>query len=114
MKQLENIGVSELKTVLKWLKLYSSLVSKIGNRGKNLFHRELEWKNSYRLEYTSSMEENTAWKQGEKAFKKSFGITPSREEVVFIQNDDIEGGIKIFSNDDMVDFSLSMAINQIK
>ena len=114
MKQLENIQANELKTVLKWLKLYSSLVAKIGSRGKDLFHRQLEWKNSYKLEYTSSMKEDTAWKQWEKAFKKSFGITPSREEVVFIQNDEIEGGIKIFQNDDMVDFSLSMAINQIK
>ena len=60
------------------------------------------------------MDKDSAWKQAESAFKKSFGITPSRDEVIFIQNDDIEGGIKIFQNDDMVDFSLSMAINQIK
>jgi len=114
MEKLDNLKVGELKLVLKALKLYSSLSSKIWNRWKVLFHRELDWGYSYKVEYTQAMWKDSAWKQAESAFKKSFWTAPSKKEVVFVENDKIEWGIKIFRNDDMVDLSLSMAINQIK
>ncbi|MCD5380723.1 hypothetical protein LR004_02245 [Candidatus Gracilibacteria bacterium] len=114
MEKLDNLKAGDLKAILKGLKLYSGLTAKIGKRGKDLFHRELDGTHSYKVEYTSSQGKDSAWKQASSAFKKAFGTTPKQTEVVFIQNDEIEGGIKIFRNDDMVDLSLSMAINQIK
>ncbi len=114
MKKLETLQLSELKAVLKWLKLYSDITRKIGKRWKALFHRTLSWTNSYKVEYTSSMKKETAWKQAQKAFQKSFGETPSEKEVTFVENDTIFGWIKIFQNDDMLDLSLSKAMNQIK
>lgn len=114
MEKLDNLKAADLKIILKWLKLYSGLTAKIWKRGKDLFHRELDGWYSYKIEYTSSMWIDSAWKQGESAFEKSFWTAPVKTEVDFIENDKIDGGIKIFKNDDMVDLSLSMAINQIK
>jgi len=114
MEKLEKLNSSELKIVLKWLKLYDDLSRKLGNRWKAIFDRKLSWKNSYKIEYTSAMTIDSAWEKAGSAFEKAFWSIPVKEDVVFIQNDTIFWGIKIFRNDDMIDLSLSKAIDQIK
>ncbi|MDQ7009759.1 MAG: hypothetical protein Q9M94_05700 [Candidatus Gracilibacteria bacterium] len=114
MEKLEKLNSSELKIVLKGLKLYSDLSRKLGNRGKAIFGRELSGKKYYKVEYTSALNEEKVFIQAQNAFNKAFGIIPKKEDIVFIQNDTIFGGIKIFENDNMVDLSLSKAIDQIK
>ncbi len=114
MEKLETLKTEELKGVLKWLKLYYDLTRKIWKRGKKIFNREVSWENNYKVEYFSSMNLDDVLKQSSSVFKKSFWVEPKKDEVVFIKNDDILWGIKVFQNDDMVDLSLSMAVNQIK
>ena len=57
---------------------------------------------------------DNVWEKAEKAFEKAFSVKPDKKDVVFIKNNTIFWGIKIFKNDDMVDLSLSKAIDQIK
>ena len=84
------------------------------NRWKTIFSNTLSWEKSYKVEHTSTMWEESAWEKAEEAFLKAFWDTPKKENISFIKNDTIFGGIKIFRNDDMVDLSLSKAIDQIK
>jgi len=114
MEKIEKLNSSELKTVLKWLKLYSDLTKKLWNRWKSIFKNKLSWESSYKVEYTSALWVDSAWSKAEIAFKKAFSVEPKKENVSFIINDDIFGWIKIFKNDDMVDLSLAKAIDQIK
>jgi len=114
MENLEKLNSSELKIVLKWLKLYSDLSKKLGNRWKAIFSRKLSWKDFFKVEYTSAMNIDNAWEKAEWAFEKAFSIKPDKKDVVFIENNTIFWGIKIFKNDDMIDLSLSKAIDQIK
>jgi len=114
MEKLENLNSGELKEVLKWLKLYSDLSRKLGNRWKSIFSRKLSWKKLYKVEYTSALTEELAFERANWAFDKAFWCTPKKEDIVFIKNDTIFWGIKIFENDNMVDLSLSKAIDQIK
>ena len=114
MENIEKLNSSELKTVLKWLKLYSDLTKKLGNRGKAIFGRELSWKKSYKVEYTSAITKDLAFDKASNAFQKAFWVIPNKEDIVFIENNTIFWGIKIFENDSMVDLSLSKAIDQIK
>jgi len=114
MEKLEKLNSSELKIVLKWLKLYSDLSRKLWNRWKAIFDRELSWKNLFKVEYTSTSNIDNVWDKAELAFEKAFSVKPDKKDVVFIKNNTIFWGIKIFKNDDMVDLSLSKAIDQIK
>ena len=114
MENLEKLNSGELKIVLKWLKLYRDLSRKLWNRWKAIFDRELSWKNLFKVEYTSTSNINNVWGKAELAFEKAFSVKPDKKDVVFIKNDTIFWGIKIFKNDDMVDLSLSKAIDQIK
>lgn len=114
MEKIEKLNSSELKVILKWLKLYSDLTKKIWNRWKAIFDKKISWKNTYKVEYTSSIGLELAWKKAVIAFEKAFSKTPKKEKVTFVLNDSILWGIKIFKNDDMVDLSLWKAIDQIK
>lgn len=114
MEKLENLNSSELKIVLKWLKLYSDLTKKLGNRWKTIFNKKISWENLYKIEYTSSINKDLAFEKATLAFKKAFWESPKKEEIKFIQNNDLFWGIKIFKNDSMIDLSLSKAIDQIK
>ena len=114
MENIEKLNSSELKTVLKWLKLYSDLTKKLGNRWKAIFKNKLLGTKSYKVEYTDALWEEKAWGKANIAFKKAFWNTPKKEEVSFIVNNEIFGGVKIFEDDNMIDLSLSKAIDQIK
>ena len=114
MEKIEKLTSSELKIVLKWLKLYEDLTKKLWNRGKSIFNKKLSWEKSYRVQYSSSMTEDNVWDLVKDAFLKSFWDEPDRKNVVFSKNDSFFWGVKIFRNDSMVDLSLSKAINQIK
>ncbi len=114
MEKLEKLNSGELKKVLKWLKLYRDLSRKLWNRWKAIFNRELSWKDLYKVEHTSTMSKNIAWERAIIAFEKAFWKKLKKEDVIFVENDSIFWGIKIFRNDDMIDLSLSKAIDQIK
>jgi len=114
MEKIENLNSSELKTVLKWLKLYRDLSRKLWNRWKSIFKNMLSWQKSYKVEYTSAISKDEAYKEAIPAFKKSFSVEPKKENIVFIKNNTIFWGIKIFEDDKMIDLSLAKAINQIK
>jgi len=113
MEKIEKLNSVELKLVLKWLKLYSNLTKKLWNRWKAIFDKEISWSNTYKIEYTSSIGKEWAWEKATVAFEKVFWESPKKEKVSFILNDYILWWVKIFKNDDMVDLSLSKAINKI-
>jgi len=113
MEKIEKLNSVELKLVLKWLKLYSNLTKKLWNRWKAIFDKEISWNNTYKIEYTSSIGKEWAWEKATVAFEKVFWESPKKEKVSFILNDDILWWVKIFKNDDMVDLSLSKAMDQI-
>jgi len=114
MEKIEKLNSSELKAILKWLKLYSDLTKKLWNRWRSIFNNKLSGQKSYKVEYTSALWKDSAWEKSKLAFKKAFWEKPKKENVSFVINNDIFGGIKIFEDDNMVDLSLSKAIDQIK
>lgn len=113
MNTIKNLKIWELKSVLKQLKLYWNLSKKIGNRWKRLFHRTLNNTHSYKIEYMPSMWKEIAWNISQKSFQKAFWILPNKEDVAFVENTALLGGIKIFQDDAMLDLSLSMVAHQI-
>jgi hypothetical protein len=63
------------------------------------------------VEYFPALGEDAAWTQAQEVFKKSFWSTPKREEVVFVENAKIKGGMKVYCDDNMVDLSYKKVEN---
>ena len=69
---------------------------------------------SYVVEYFPSIDKETAYKEALAIYKKVFSLTPKKEEIEFVQDEDLEGGIKVYKDDLMVDISYSKYKNFLK
>ncbi|PID86568.1 hypothetical protein CSB08_00095 [Candidatus Gracilibacteria bacterium] len=111
---IEKLNKSDLQKLLKSLKFYRNVKSKLGNRGKRIFDRVYNGKSFYKVEYFSKMDKSDVWDEAKKVYKKSFGISLDKKEVLFIKNDSILGGIIVFKDDEIVDLSFSKIKNSLK
>lgn len=66
------------------------------------------------VEYFPALGENDAYSQSEKIFKKSFNLTPDKNEIVFLPSEDIKGGMKVYVDDSMVDMSFKNIENKMQ
>jgi len=102
---LEGKNLLDLQKLLKNLKLYKDLSQKLGNRWKKLFDSIINNKSIYKVEYFDAMSEEKALDEALKAFKKIFGKEPKKEYIVLKKKSSLEGWIRIFKDDNLVDLS---------
>lgn len=114
MTNLDWLNKQELQELLKNLKTYKELVSKVGNRWKSIFAQIFEWKNEFKVEYFTALDEDYVWEEASNIFKKVFGETPTREQVVFEKTDKVLGWMKLYMNDNMIDMSFLKFYNLVK
>lgn len=111
MKQLENIDLTQAKEILKNLRTYTDMSKKLGLRGRKLFMKNFTGTQSFTVEYFPALWENSAWEKAQDVFSKSFSLSPKKDEVYFVENINIKGGMKVYVNDDMVDLSYKKVEN---
>jgi len=104
----------ELQSVLKELRLYRDLSNELWERGKDLFDRIQNGKQSYQVEYFSAVNLDLAWKSAEEIFSKVFKVQPKKDEVKFLKNDNLKWGIKVYLNDEVVDLSFDKVEKALK
>lgn len=107
MKIIDSIKSSDLKEILKWLKLYSDMKNKLGQRWEKLFKRELFNKHYLLVEYFSSLKEDTVIEESLKVYSKFFNIEPNKNEIILKKVDNINWWIRVYFDDNMVDVSFS-------
>lgn len=105
MKQLETLSLTQMQTLLKELRMYSDMSKKLGRRGRDLFEKTLSGEKSFVVEYFPSLGEDGAYEQAQSVYKKSFSQAPKQSDIIFIPKEDLKGGIKVYSDDMMVDLS---------
>jgi hypothetical protein len=102
---LEGKNLWDLQNLLKNLKLYKDLTKKLGNRWKKLFDSITNNKSIYKVEYFDAISEEQALQEALMAFKKVFGEEPKKEDIVLKKKSSLEGWIRIFKDDNLVDLS---------
>ncbi len=107
MKIIDSIKSSDLKEILKWLKLYSLMRNQLGKRWENLFKRKLLNKHYLLVEYFSSIWKDIVFEESLKIYSKIFNIKPNKEDIIFKKIDNINWWIRIYFDDNMVDVSYS-------
>lgn len=92
--------------LLKKIKLYSSLTKTIWRtRAKREFDFLDEWKSFYKVQYFSGMDIKDVEEQALNLYKKSFWEDIDVESIVFESNDDVQWGIRLFKNHELLDMS---------
>lgn len=102
---VEKLNSSESESLLKELKLFSSLRKQLWRRWEVLFNEMKTWKKSFEVEYFSGIGENIAWEEAQKWFEKVFKEKPSKEEVFFKQKDTLKWWIKLYVWSNVLDLS---------
>jgi len=114
MNNLEWKSLSDLKEVLKSLRLYKNLSEKLWNRWRNIFKSIVTNTSIYKIEYFESASKEDALAQWLVAYNKVFGITPKATEVNLIAKKSLEWWIRIYKDDNLVDLSFRKASEALK
>jgi len=114
MNNIEWKSLSELKKILKSLKLYRDLSSKLWSRWKNIFKSIVSWTSIYKIEYFEKSSKQDALDEWLIAYKKIFGDTPTIEEITFVSKKSLEWWIRVYKDDNLVDLSFRKASEALK
>jgi len=102
---LTSLNREELKNLLKKLKTFKNLRSSLGKRGEEQFKHIEAGTPILTVEHTSKIGEKLAFEKAQEVFKKAFSLTPKQEDIKFVINDNLKGGIRVIKDDNLVDLS---------
>ena len=114
MNNFEGKSLSELKEILKSLRLYKDLSVKLWNRWKKLFKNIIWNTNNFKIEYFSEMNEDDALEQWLTALKKIFWDDIKKQDIELIKKESLEWWIRIYKDDNLVDLSFKRASETLK
>ncbi len=105
MENLNKLNKTELENLLKKLKLYNTLKRQLWNRAKQEFDKIINWKQVYKVEYFEWISKQEALNEAIKIYKKIFDINIDEKSIIMKENKELNWGIRVFKNDNMIDLS---------
>ena len=114
MINFEGKTLSELKVILKSLRLYKDLSSKLWSRWKNIYKSTTNNTSIYKIEYFEKSSKQDALAEWLVAYEKIFGETPKSEEINLVAKKSLEWWIRIYKDDSLVDLSFRKASEALK
>ena len=107
MINFEGVSLKELKEILKSLRLYKDLSSKLWSRWKNIYKSITNNTSIYKIEYFEKSSKDDALEQWLVAYERIFGETPKSEEINLVAKKSLEWWIRIYKDDNLVDLSFN-------
>lgn len=105
MTDFSSLNKTDIKELLKNLKLLNALRKSLWKRWDKEYKRIQNWVNSYIVEYSNIWDESFLKEKSLQAFKKLFWIDIKVEDINFVSNKDLKWWFRIFLNDNMYDLS---------
>lgn len=102
---IKNLDFSELKVLLKELKLLNYLDKQLWNRGRLLFNKIKTGTHSYEVEYFPVIWKDLAFSEAKKVYKEIFNLDVKEDEITFVEKDNLKWGIRVYLDDKIVDLS---------
>lgn len=114
MQKIQNLTLPQAKELLKSLRTYQDISKKVGRRWRSLFERNNKGMPLYVVEYLPNVEEDFVYGKSLPVFEKFFGVTPKKEEVVFVKKEWVLWGMKVYMDDNLVDMSFKKVVDKLK
>lgn len=113
---ITNLKKTELVALGKKLKLLSSLKKSLGNRGIKEYHKLLDGKDILKVEYFDFGADalNYVQEKALESYKKLFWLELQLTQIEFVKNQNLEGWMRVFYNDNMYDLSYNRFQNLLK
>lgn len=113
---IKNLSKKELVTLAKKLHLLSSLKKSLWNRGVKEYHKILDGKDIFKVEYFDFGNDalNYVQEKSIESFKKLFWLDIQLTQIEFVKNQNLQWWMRIFYNDNMFDLSYNRFQNLLK
>lgn len=113
---ITNLDKKELVALSKKLKLLSSLKKSLWNRGAKEYHKIVDGKDIYKVEYFDFGADalNYVEDKALESFKKLFWLNLQLTQIEFTKNQNLQGWMRVFYNDNMFDLSYNRFQNLLK
>lgn len=102
---IDNLSLSELKDLLREVKLYKNLKDQLWNRAEKIYNSIKKWEKSLVVEYFPSVSKELALEKAKQIFKNIFNLDAEETEIVFKENTDLKWWIRVYVDDKVVDLS---------
>ena len=105
LKDINGLSLIELKNLLRQVKQFKDLKTKLWKRWVDLFNRNLKNEDLLVVEYFGDTNVDEVFELSSKVFKQMFNDDVKKSDINFVRDDNIKWWIKIYKNDSMVDLS---------
>ena len=107
MKELniDKLNLSELKDLLKEMKLYRDLRKQLWARWKAVYKNLKNWENIFVVEYFPKISKELAFSESKKIFKRIFDFEVEESEIIFKEKEELKWWIRVYFNDKVLDLS---------
>ncbi len=108
VSELKKLNLSELKSLLKGLNLYKSLVKQLWNRGVKQYDKLRTWEKTLLVEYFSALDKDYVLEKSKKIFEEVFSLkNVDTSKIKLVEKDTIKWGIRLFVDDKVLDLTYS-------
>lgn len=113
---ITSLNKTELQSLLKKLHLLNSLKKFLWKRGIRQYHKIIDWKDIFKVEYFDFWELSLNYVQEKslEVYKKLFWLNIQLTQIEFIKNQNLQGWMRVFYNDNMYDLSYKRFQNLLK
>ena len=102
---IDNLGLSELKDLLKEVKLYRDLKTQLWNRWEKTYKKIKNWEKTLVVEYFPAISKELAFDESKKIFKNVFNLDVEQKDLKMEENAEIKWWIRIDMDDKGIDLS---------
>ncbi|MBP8016642.1 hypothetical protein KAZ01_01420 [Candidatus Gracilibacteria bacterium] len=113
VRDIEKLEKPDLLKTLKLLKKFRLLQKDIGNKSKEIFHSSFFKTQKFVVEYFPTINKNDLENFILNTFKLEYGVDIAYENILWKENQNLKGGIRLFIDDDMVDISFEKINNKL-
>lgn len=105
---------AELQGIYNILKKFRALIKNVGKKSFEILILELSWKQKLVVEYFPSLEKNMVFWLTKDIYKDVFKIDIDETKLIWKENSNLKGWIRLFFGDDMLDVSFLSISNNIR
>ncbi|MDD2487404.1 MAG: hypothetical protein PHS92_03470 [Candidatus Gracilibacteria bacterium] len=105
---------TELSKIIKLMKKYRTLKKNIGRKSYEVIHAELTQEQRLSVEYFPEVQKNDILVLVKDLYKDVFGIETSEDKIIWKENPNLRGGLRLFFGDELMDVSFESVENKIR
>lgn len=114
MFKIDSLDKNDTINLLSDLKNLQRFKKDLWNKWITLFKKALNWEKTYIVEYDEKLDLDFVWETSYRIYLDVFKQNPQKQDIVYKKSWDLIWGIRVYSDDKMVDLSYLNILNKLQ